>query len=171
MGATAQDAHIGKLISDAGKGCIIIANKWDTCSRLQQKKVLDEIRKTLPFLSYAPVIFTCAISGYNFKNILTEIKAVNEQYKVRIPTSTLNKVLSDVVDYTSPPCVKNRFFKIYYATMISNRPPLFSLFVNDPKLCPAHYLNYLKNSLRKAFGLKGLPIHLKLTKRRNNAIK
>ena len=166
MGATAQDAHIGRLISDAGKGCIIIANKWDNCSGLQQKKVIDEIKRTIPFLTYAPIVFTCAVSGYNFKNILTEIKDVNEQYKVKIPTSALNKVISDIMEHTSPPCIKNRFFKIYYGTMISSRPPLFSLFVNDPKICPNHYLNYLKNSIRKAFGFKGLPIHLKLTKRK-----
>ena len=166
MGATAQDAHIGRLISDAGKGCIIIANKWDNCSGLQQKKITDEIRRTIPFLTYAPIVFTCAVSGYNFKNILTEIKEVNEQYKVKIPTSALNKVISDIMENTSPPCVKNRFFKIYYGTMISSRPPLFSLFVNDPKICPPHYLNYLKNSLRKAFGFKGLPIHLRLIKRK-----
>ena len=166
MGATAQDAHVGRLISDAGKGCIIIANKWDKCSGLQQKKITDEIKRTLPFLTYAPIVFTCAVSGYNFKKILTEIKEVNKQYKVKIPTSALNKVLSDIATYTSSPCIKNKFFKIYYGTMVSNKPPLFSLFVNDPKICPNHYLNYLKNSLRKAFGFKGLPIHLKLIKRK-----
>lgn len=166
MGATSQDAYIGRLISDAGKGCIIIANKWDTCSGLQQKKVADEIKRTLPFLTYAPIVFTCAVSGYNFKNILMEIKEVNEQYKIKIPTSALNKILSDIMEYNAPPCIKNKFFKIYYGTMVSSKPPLFSLFVNDPTICPKHYLNYLKNSLRKAFGFKGLPIHLKLIKRK-----
>lgn len=169
MGPTAQDANIGKIINDAGKACIIIANKWDTCSGLKQTDIKDEIRKTLQFLAFAPIVFTCAVSGYNFKQILSEIKDVNEQFKVKIPTSALNKVLSDILMRNPPPCIKSKFFKIYYGTEVANKPPLFSLFVNDPEICPQNYINYLKNGLRKAFSLKGLPIHLKLTKRVSEA--
>ena len=169
MGATSQDANIGKIINDAGKACIIIANKWDTCSGLKQSEIREEIKRTLPFIPFAPIIFTCAVSGYNFKSILSEIKDVSEQFKVKIPTSALNKVLSDILSRNPPPCVKSRFFKIYYGTQVANKPPLFSLFVNEPAICPQNYINYLKNGLRKAFNLKGLPIHLKLTKRVSEA--
>ena len=164
-GPTAQDAHISKIIGDNGKGCIIVANKWDQCSGTKQKDVRDEIRRSLPSLRYAPIVFTCALSGYNFKELLAEIGEVNDQYKVKIPTSTINSVLSDAMHFTPPPCVKGKFFKIFYATMVSNKPPLFSVFVNDPKLCTRNYLTYLKNYLRKSFDLHGLPIHLKLVQR------
>lgn len=170
-GPTSQDAHIAKMIGDAGKGCIIVANKWDKCSGIKQKDVKDEIRRILPFLAYAPIVFTCALSGYNFKPLHTEIAEVNDQYKVKIPTSTINGVLIDAMHFTSPPCVKSKFFKIYYATMVSNKPPLFTLFVNDPKLCTRNYLAYLKNYLRKSFNLHGLPIHLKLIPRKHKVIK
>lgn len=168
-GPTAQDANIGKIINDAGKACIIVANKWDTCSGFKQTKIRDEIRNTLQFLSFAPIVFTCAVSGYNFKSLLSEIKDVNEQFKVKIPTSALNKILSDILMRNPPPCIKSKFFKIYYGTQVANKPPLFSLFVNNPEICPQNYTNYLKNCLRKAFNLKGLPIHLKLTKRVSEA--
>ena len=164
-GATAQDAKIGRIISDCGKGCIIVANKWDKCTGLKQKEIVKEIRYKLPFLTYAPIVFTCATSGYNVKPLLAEIAMVNEQYKVVIPTSTVNRVLTDAQFFNPPPCVTSKFFKIFYATMVSNKPPLFTMFVNDPKLCPANYLAYLKNYLRKAFNLHGLPIHLKMKKR------
>jgi GTPase len=170
-GPTAQDAHIAKIIGDAGKGCIIVANKWDQCSGIKQKDVKDEIRRILPSLRYAPIVFTCALSGYNFKALLAEIGEVNDQYKIKIPTSTINSVLSDAMHFTSPPCVKAKFFKIFYATMVSNKPPLFSLFVNDPKLCTRNYLSYLKNYLRKSFNLHGLPIHLKLVQRQHKQLK
>ncbi|HJO93610.1 MAG TPA: ribosome biogenesis GTPase Der [Victivallales bacterium] len=166
-GPTAQDAHIGKIISDCGKGCIIIANKWDACSGLKQKEVTKEIRSTLPFLAYAPIVYSCALSGYNFNSIMNEIKIVNEQYKIKIPTSTVNKVLSDAMIYNPPTCVKSKFLKIFYATMVANKPPLFSLFVNDPKLCTKNYQAYLKNYLRKSFNLHGLPIHLKFKQRQS----
>jgi len=170
-GPTSQDQTIAKMISDAGRGCIIVANKWDQCNGIKQKDVKDEIRRILPFLSYAPIVFTCALSGYNFKPLLTEIGEVNDQYKIKIPTSTINSVLSDAVHFTSPPYVNSKFFKIYYSTMVSNKPPLFTLFVNDPKLCTRNYLAYLKNYLRKSFNLHGLPIHLKLIARQHKALK
>lgn len=164
-GATAQDSRIGRLISDYGKGCIIVANKWDQCSGLKQKKVRETIRKKLPFLDYSPIIFTCALSGYNLEVIKKEIALVNEQYYVQIPTSTVNKVLTDAMASNAPPAVKGAFFKIYYATMVHNRPPLFKIFVNNPKLCPANYEAYLRNYLRKSFNFYGLPIRIKLVPR------
>lgn len=166
FGATAQDAHIGQLIEKHGKACIIVANKWDIYQNaIKQTNAIDEIRKTLPFLNYAPIVFTCAISGYNLKNLLEEIYLVFQQYKIKIPTSTINQVLTDAITKNSPPCIKSKFFKIFYATMVSNKPPLFLIFVNDPKLCTSNYLMYLKNYLRKSFNLHGLPIHIKLKPR------
>ena len=170
-GPTAQDAHIAKMIGDAGKGCIIVANKWDQCNGIKQKDVKDEIRSILPSLRYAPIVFTCALSGYNFKILLEEIAEVNDQYKIKIPTSTINSVLADAMHFTSPPCVKSKFLKIFYSTMVSNKPPLFKLFVNDSKLCTKNYLAYLKNYMRKSFNLHGLPIHLKLVERQHKLLK
>ena len=165
-GPTAQDAHIGKLIADYGKGCIIVANKWDKCSGLKQRKVKEAIQRKFPFLSYAPILFTCALSGYNFKLVAEEIALVNEQYKIQIPTSTVNKVLIDAATFNPVPCVRGAFFKIYYATMVHHKPPIFKIFVNNPKLCPANYEAYIRNYLRKSFNLHGLPIKIKLTSRK-----
>ena len=165
-GPTSQDAHIGKLIGDNGKGCIIVANKWDKCSGIKQKDVKTAIQNKFPFLSYAPIVFSCALSGYNFKLIAEEISLVNDQYKVQIPTSTVNKVLTDATTFNPPPCVRGAFFKIFYATMVHNKPPIFKIFVNNPKLCPANYEAYLRNYLRKSFNLHGLPIRIKLVSRK-----
>ena len=67
--------------------------------------------------------------------------------------------------FNTPPCVNGAFFKVYYATMVHNKPPIFKIFVNNPKLCPANYESYLRNYLRKSFNLHGLPIRIKLTAR------
>ena len=48
-GPTSQDAHIARIIADNGKGCIIIANKWDQCSGLKQKKIKELILKNFLF--------------------------------------------------------------------------------------------------------------------------
>lgn len=164
-GLTAQDKHIARIIADHGKGSVIVANKWDECKGHKQKHVLDEIRRTLPGMSYAPVVFTCAITGYNFGIMLDYAAEVMSQMEVHVPTSTLNKAMTDAFEYNAPPAAGKSRLKLYYSTMIGNGPPRFALFVNNPKFCPANYFNYLVNYLRRCFDFTGLPIELQLRAR------
>ena len=164
-GSTAQDKKIAKMIESSGKGCIIVANKWDLCKGEKQKDVISEIYRSLPFLRYAPVVCASAETGYNFPSILDEIMNVKERMDLRVPTPLINRILHDAFLKTPPPLVGRRSFKIYYTTMADTAPPQFLLFVNDPKLCPANYLTYLKNTLRRNLDFTGWPIELKLRKR------
>ena len=164
-GSTSQDKKIAKMIEASGKGCIIVANKWDLCKGQKQKDVINEIYRSLPFLRYAPVVCVSAETGYNFPAILDEIMNVKERMDLRVPTPLINRIIQDAFDRTSPPLVGRRSFKVYYATMSDSAPPQFLLFSNDPKLCPANYLSYLKNIFRKNLDFTGWPIELKLRKR------
>ena len=168
--ATAQDAKIGKIIAEEGKGCVIVANKWDECKGLSQNTLTEEIRSSMPFLSYAPIVFTCALSGFNMGKVLEEIAEVYQQYLLKIPTSAVNKALSKAMERNAPHSVQQSFFKIYYATMTHNEPPTFILFVNKPALCPQNYKAYLVNALRAAFGFRGLPIRLTLRARKGEDV-
>lgn len=168
--ATAQDAKIGKIIAEEGKGCIIVANKWDECKGLSQNTLTEEIRNSMPFLAHAPIVFTCALSGMNMGKLLEEIAEVYQQYLLKIPTSAVNKALSKAMERNAPHSVQQSFFKIYYATMTHNEPPTFILFVNKPELCPQNYKAYLANSLRTAFGFRGLPIRLTLRARKGEDV-
>lgn len=166
FGATAQDKTIAKMIGDAGKPCIIVANKWDTCSGLKQQDVLKEIRYTLPKLAYAPVIFTCAVSGYNFRLLYSAIAEIRAQMSLKVSTAMVNRILEDAENRRSAPVVKGtKAFKIYYGTMVANPPPTIALFVNDPKLLADNYKAYLENYIRKAFGFTGMPIRLEFRAR------
>ena len=165
FGATAQDKTIAKMIGDAGKPCIIVANKWDTCSGLKQQDVLKEIRYTLPKLVYAPVVFTCAISGYNVKLLYSAIAEVRAQMSIKVSTAMVNRILEDAENRYSAPIKGTKAFKIYYGTMIKNPPPTIALFVNDPKLLADNYKVYLENYIRKAFGFTGMPIRLEFRAR------
>lgn len=164
-GATAQDRHIGRMIADSGKGCIIIVNKWDTCAGLKQKTEEKKIRAALPFMTYAPIIFTSALSAYNFSKILDSIAEVKEQMELHIPTSVINRLIADAFERNSPSVIGRGPFKVYYATMLGNEPPRFLFFVNDPKLCPKNYLAYLNNYLRQRLDLTGLPIRIQMRNR------
>jgi len=164
-GATAQDKKIGKMIESSGKGCVIVANKWDKCQGVKPKSVVEEIRSTMPFLRYAPVICASAKTGENMRMILQETSKLKERIDSRIPTPLLNRILQDAVLRNPPPFQGGKPLKIYYATKSDSMPPTFLLFVNDPKKCPRNYDLYLRNTLRSHLDLIGLPIELKLRKR------
>lgn len=164
-GSTSQDKKIAKMIESSGKGCIIVANKWDLCKGEKQKNVIDEIYKSLPFLRYAPVVCASAETGYNIPSILDEILNVQERMELRVPTPLINRILQDAFQKTPPPLVGRKAFKVYYTTMSDSAPPHFLLFCNDPKLCTRNYIAYIKNTFRNNLDFTGWPIELKLRKR------
>ncbi len=167
-GVTAQDKKIASMISESGKGCIILANKWDLCRKAHKREdVQAEIRYTMPFMEYAPVVFISALDGSNFNRITSAMAEVRENMRMHIPTSLVNKILSDATAKNAPSAVGTvrHHFKIYYATMVGNEPPRFLFFVNDPGVCTKNYLSYLGNCLRNSLGLTGLPIRIQLRAR------
>ena len=164
-GASAQDKRIGKMIEASGKGCVIVANKWDTLTGVKPKSVVEEIQATMPFLRYAPVVCASALTGDNIKIIIKEVSKLKERLNTKVPTPLLNRIIQDAMLKTPPPFSGGKPLKIYYATMADTMPPTFLLFVNDPKKCSKNYKQYLKNTLRSHIDLTGLPIEIKLRKR------
>jgi predicted GTPase len=90
---------------------------------LKQQDVLAEIRYTLPKLVYAPVVFTCALSGYNVKLLYSAIAEVRAQMSIKVSTAMVNRILEDAEHRYSAPIKGTKAFKIYYGTMIKNPPP------------------------------------------------
>ena len=158
------------MIVDSGKPVVIVSNKWDECSGLKMKNVLEEIRYTLPHMSFAPVVFTCAKTGYNFQELYQIIAELRAQMAIRISTAMVNRVLEDAFEKTSPQVIGTKPFKVYYGTMIANPPPTFQLFVNDPKLCPDNYKVYLEKYITKAFAFSGLPVRLEFKERKRREL-
>lgn len=165
-GVTAQDRRVAQTIQDSKKGCVIVANKWDACSSRKKDSVEKEIRHTMPFMGYAPVIFCSAKENLDLDKVVDAAMEVRKQMSVGANTALVNQVIADATTHYSAPVVKNKPFKIYYGTMASGNPPRFILFVNDPKLCAPSYLNYLNNYFRKSFDLTGLPIQITLRARK-----
>lgn len=167
-----QDRRIGRLIVDAGKPCIILANKWDLASGtgLKAKEYLADLRHDIPFMSHAPVHLISALSGYNFSGIFAILQRVREQMHMQIPTAVFNQFLEDILLRNPPSSTGTRRFKVFYGTMTHTPPPKFVLFVNSKKLCPANYLQYLENQIREAFFQEaGMPVFLELRERQRLA--
>ncbi|MDQ2942034.1 MAG: ribosome biogenesis GTPase Der [Chloroflexota bacterium] len=166
-GYTAQDAHVVGYVLDAGKGLVLVLNKWDVVEK--DGHTADEWLKTLrreaPYLSWADIVFASAKSGQRVERILREAKRVADERLRRVPTGELNRLVSDAVREHPPAHVRNRLPKVFYATQAAVRPPTFVIFVNDPELIHFSYRRYLENRIRAAYGFLGTPIRLVLRQR------
>lgn len=161
-GITAQDATIAGEAHEAGKGIIIVVNKWDEYKKENGtlEKYKKEVYNKLSYLSYAPIIFISAKTGQRVDKLFNIINNVANQNALRVSTSVLNQVLNEAIAIVQPPTDKGKRLRIYYMTQASTKPPTFVVFVNDKKLFHFSYERYLINQLRKEFGLEGTPIRM-----------
>ena len=161
-GVTDQDAKIAGEAHEAGKGIIIVVNKWDeyekTTGTLENYK--KEIYQKLSYLSYAPIIFISAKTGQRVDKLFGMINEVAKQNAMRINTSVLNQVINEAIAIVQPPTDKGKRLKILYGTQVSTKPPTFVIFVNSKDLFHFSYERYLVNQIRKEFGLEGTPIRI-----------
>ena len=167
---TEQDKRIAGYAHEKGKGIVIAVNKWDLVDKDNRthKQFLENIRKELVFISYAPAVFVSALTGQRVQNILDLVKEVSEKRKTRISTGILNNLIREAVAVSPPPSSKGKMLKIYYATQVGDKPPTFIMFVNNPKLVHFSYKRYLENQLREAFDFTGTPIRIFFRERKGS---
>ena len=162
QGVTDQDTKIAGEAHEAGKGVIIVVNKWDALEKdnhtLEAYK--KDVYEKLKYLSYAPIIFISAKTGQRVNKLFELINYVAEQNCMRIKTSVLNQVVNEAIAIVQPPSDKGRRLRIYYGTQVSTKPPTFVIFVNDKSLFHFSYERYLVNQIRKEFGLEGTPVRI-----------
>lgn len=160
VGFTDQDSKVAGLAHEAGKGCVIVVNKWDAVEK--DDHTMSEVKKGLEddfsFMSYAPMIFISAKTGQRLDRLFELIKHVANSNAIRISTGMLNDVLAQATARVQPPTDKGRRLKIFYMTQASVKPPTFVCFVNSIKLFHFSYQRYLENRIRETFGLEGTPI-------------
>ena len=167
-GITEQDKKIAGEAHEAGKGTIIVINKWDEYEKdehtIEQYK--KQVYNELAYLSYAPIIFISAKTGKRVNKLFELINQVASQNAMRVSTSVLNQVLNEAIAIVQPPTDKGKRLKIYYMTQASTKPPTFVVFVNDKKLFHFSYERYLVNQIRKEFTLTGTPVRIIVRERK-----
>lgn len=159
-GITEQDKKIAGIAHEAGKGIVVVVNKWDLIEK--ETNTMNEFRKhiarELMFMSYAPVVFISVLTGQRVNNVIKMAKYVAENRAMRVPTGRLNNLISDAIMMKQPPSDKGRRLKIYYVTQVGVKPPLFSFKVNSRPLMHFSYARYMENKIREAFGFEGTSI-------------
>ena len=161
-GITDQDTKIAGEAHEAGKGVIIVVNKWDAVEKETGtlEKYKKEVYEKLKYLSYAPIIFISALTGQRVDKLFDMINEVKEQNSKRITTSVLNQVINEAIAIVQPPSDKGKRLKIFYGTQVATKPPTFIIFVNNKDLFHFSYERYLVNQIRKEFGLLGTPVRI-----------
>ncbi len=161
-GITEQDKKIASYAHEAGKGIVIVVNKWDLYEKDNNSTVefTKNLRKELIFMPYANVVFVSALTHQRISRLPEMIKDAAESNAMRISTSVLNQVITDAVAMNQPPMEKGKRLKILYTTQVKVKPPTFVIFCNEPEIMHFSYQRYLENQLREAFGFMGTPINI-----------
>ncbi len=161
-GVTEQDKKIAGYAHEAGKGAVLVVNKWDlyTKDNSSTLRFTEMLRKELIFMQYAQVAFVSALTQQRISKLPGLIKAAAEANAMRISTAVLNEVITDAVAINPPPQDKGKRLKVLYATQVKVRPPTFVIFVNDPEIMHFSYERYLENKLREAFLFEGTPLQI-----------
>ncbi|MFL2124930.1 ribosome biogenesis GTPase Der [Marinilactibacillus psychrotolerans] len=161
-GIREQDKKVFGYAHEAGKGIIIVVNKWDTVEK-ETNTLRDfelEVREEFRYLSYAPIIFVSATTKKRLDKLPDIIEQVHNNQNIRIQSSILNDVVMDAVATNPTPTDKGKRLKIFYTTQVSVSPPTFIIFVNDPELLHFSYKRFLENRFRATFNFEGTPIHI-----------
>ena len=166
-GGTAQDAHIAGMVIDKMKSVVVLVNKWDLVIKDSHtiNAYTEQVRQTLNFLDFVPVLFISAKTGQRVSQVLPAALRVQEERLIRIPTGELNRLLQKALNSHAPPTRKGKRLNILFASQVRTNPPTFLFHVNNPDLVHFSYVRYLENQIRNEYGFLGTPIRLSFRKR------
>jgi GTP-binding protein len=157
-----QDLKIAHMAWEAGRGLIVVVNKWDLVEKDDKasNKFEKKAREKAPFLNWVPFLFTSALTGQRVSKILDVIQLVDEEGHKRIPTSQVNERLAEMLARRQPSQAAGREVKLNYATQVSTLPPTFAVFGNHPDLVEEHYIRFLHNGFRESWQFMGNPVRI-----------
>ncbi|MFO7810161.1 MAG: GTPase, partial [Candidatus Delongbacteria bacterium] len=166
-GITKQDIDILTEAKRLYKGIIIAVNKWDLVKNKETNTARDYekyVRDTLSWIPYIEIKFISVLEKVRLLKILDLARSVKKRRSLRVKTSEINNYIRDIVKKYNPPSVAGRFINIKYISQVSADPPVFSFFVNEPKLLKENYKRFLEKKIREKYGFSGVPIVFKYIK-------
>ncbi|MFW6193489.1 MAG: ribosome biogenesis GTPase Der, partial [Gemmatimonadota bacterium] len=168
QGAGNQDFRVGQQAWDEGCGLVLVANKWDLVDGGEPGLVAEfaeALRERAPYLRWVPLLTASARTGQRVRRALDLALEVEGNRERRVPTPRVNDVLRELVDRRQPPQGRSGDVRIYYGTQVATEPPLFVLFANRPDELADHYVRYLENGFRDAWGFEGVPLRIEVRER------
>lgn len=162
-----QDAHIAGHVVERGRAAIIVINKWDLLdkSNATYGEYIDKVREHFSFMRWAPILMISAHTGQRAPKLWGLIKRASEQFRREFVTSQLNLTLKKASAYLSPPTMRGASLKMKYIVQTGTMPPVFTIFVNDPKLCHFSYKRFLDNQFRAQLEIDSTPLMIRFRRK------
>jgi GTPase len=163
-----QDLKIATLAWEAGRGLIIVVNKWDIYPEKGDKSA-DRSARSRGEGAVPPTCRSCSRQrspDSACTKVLDVVLDVDTARK-RISTSELNDRLQELLARRQPPQAAGLEVKLNYATQVEVAPPTIAVFGNHPELVVEHYIRFLHNGFRETYPFTGSPLRIVL--RRKNA--
>ncbi|TDT33434.1 ribosome biogenesis GTPase Der [Naumannella halotolerans] len=163
-----QDMRILTSVAEAGRGLVLVFNKWDLTDEERRYYLEREIERDLRAYAWAPRVNMSALTGSHLNRLGKVIETAVSGWEQRISTGKLNAFLGRLVASHPHPVRGGKQPRILFGTQAQSGPPTFILFTSGD--LDATYLRYVERRLREEFGFPGTPIHLQVRareKRRN----
>ena len=166
-GIIEHDKHIAGYAIEAGKGLVLVVNKWDTIEDkdMAMKKWKELLKNEFQFMTYAKIVFLSALTKKRIHTLMPEIISAYENNRREVKTSLLNNVIADAVKLHEPPGYKGKKLKIYFTSQTGICPPKFTFRCNNKGLVHFSYERYLENTIRNNFDFTGTPVTLQFKNR------
>ena len=157
-----QDLKIATMAWESGRALIVVVNKWDLKEKENNTaaKFEKEIVEKVPYLGFVPFVFTSAVTGQRVTRLFDLVLQVEAEREKRISTSDINDTLQSLLARRQPPQAAGREIKLNYATQVETSPPTIAVFGNHPDLVQEHYIRFLHNGFRAAYGFTGNPLNI-----------
>ena len=162
QGFEKQDVHIFYDAVKANKGVVILINKWDLVEKdthsteTYKKMILDRIA---PFVD-VPIIFTSTVTKQRIHKAIETAVEVYHKRNRKIPTSELNEVMQEIIEFNPPPALKGKYVRIKFIMQLPTYAPAIAFFCNLPQYIKDPYKRFLENKLREHFDFTGVPLRL-----------
>ncbi len=162
-----QDKTLAGLLKDANRGLIIVVNKWDMVPDKKTntaKEYEASIRAELPFLAWAPIIFTSAKNNQRVYDILKTAFAIQEERHRIISDNALDKFLKKILAKQSPKAVSGTKAPFIQSVVQTHTdPPTFLITLRGSKIkLQESWIRFFVNQLRAKFGFSGCPVIAKV---------
>ncbi|MBT4277812.1 ribosome biogenesis GTPase Der [Candidatus Falkowbacteria bacterium] len=161
---TAQDKKLAGIIEKNNNGLIIVGNKWDLIQNKTEKsdkEFKNYLYKTMPYLTWAPIVFTSALEGRNIVKTIDFIKTIHEQRNKEIEEDELNELMKKITSIHYPAKAKGaKPPKIYNFKQTGTCPPKFTVTIGVNDTLHFSYLRFIKNKLRDTYNFQGTPIKI-----------
>lgn len=161
QGFTVEDKKIANRVMDAGRGFLLVANKWDLVE--EKDKTYKDLNETLGVFAHASAVRTSALNGRGVQRLGPILLDLHARWNLRVPTAKVNEIIQQA--QRERPTARDAS-TLHYATQVSTGPPSFVIFggAREPD---AGYRRYLENRLRKEFGFQGVPLQIRFRARKN----